>query len=194
VMELLHGRDLGQTVEEDGRMHPAEVAALGVVLSDALQYLAGQGVVRLDLKPNNVIMAARGPVIVDLGIAVRPDAGAAITQMNQIVGTPAYMAPEMVTGGPADQRSDQYSLALVLYFCLAGRGPWDDLTNAVAILSAVVSEPADCSRLPVSAEFQAALSRALAKAPADRFPDAAAFSAALKATPEWRSLGADAVS
>ena len=194
VMELLHGRDLGQTIAEDGLMHPPEVAALGVVLSDALQYLAGQGVVRLDLKPNNVIMAARGPVIVDLGIAVRPDAGATITQMNQIIGTPAYMAPEMITGSQADQRSDQYSLALVLYFCLAGRGPWDDLTNAMSILSAVVNEPADCSQLPISPEFRQTLSRALAKAPADRFPDAAAFSAALKTTPEWRSLGAEAAS
>jgi serine/threonine protein kinase len=188
VMELLHGRNLRQIVSDEGPLPPAEVAAVGSVLAQALDYIAAQRIVRLDLKPSNVIMADRGPVIIDLGIAIRSDASTAITRAGQLIGTPAYMAPELINGSDPDPRADQYALALVLYFCLVGKTPWDELAGAPAVIMAVMSEQVDTSVLPVSAEFRHALAVALSRNPGDRHASAAAFRSALEGTPEWRSL------
>jgi eukaryotic-like serine/threonine-protein kinase len=131
-------------------------------------------------------MADRGPVITDLGIAVQQALPTTtITDIGQFIGTPAFMAPELIRGGDADPRSDIYSLGLVLYYCLAGKLPWEDLPNIEAILNAVLIEKLDMSGLGISSGLQAALERATATAPADRFPDAAAFGEALRTTPEW---------
>jgi serine/threonine-protein kinase len=190
VMELLQGQNLTQIVSSARPMSPAETAAIGSVLAAALDYISEQGIVRLDLKPSNVIMADRGPVIIDLGIAVRPATGSALTRAGQLVGTPAYMAPELIEGKEPDPRADQYALALVLYYCLTGRTPWDDINGVPALIIAVMTEDVDTSGLPVSAEFKQVLSRALARDRDQRYPGAADFRDALLATPERRSLAA----
>lgn len=171
----------------------ASGAAVGSVLAQALDYIAAQRIVRLDLKPGNVIMADRGPVIIDLGIAMRSDASTAITRAGQLIGTPAYMAPELIDGSDPDPRADQYALALVLYFCLVGKTPWDELAGAPAVIMAVMSEQVDTSVLPVSAEFRHALAVTPSRNPGDRHASAAAFRSALEGTPEWRSLAGDDV-
>lgn len=92
IMEWLNGPNLQERIVREGPMPPAEVAAVGRVLSEALGYVAGEKVVRLDLKPSNIIMADRGPVIIDLGIALRVETSAPEpTQTGQLVGTPAFM-------------------------------------------------------------------------------------------------------
>jgi len=189
ITERLLGPTLQQQVKDEGVMSPGETVGLGQVLADALTYLAGEQVARLDLKPANIVMADRGPVITDLGIAVQQAVGVTgITVAGQFIGTPAFMAPELFSGGDAGPRSDIYSLGLVLYYCLAGKLPWEDLPPVAAILKAGRFEELDMSAVKISPGLQAALKKATASAPADRFPDAAAFGEALRATPEWREL------
>jgi eukaryotic-like serine/threonine-protein kinase len=190
VLEWVSGPNLGELIRNDGPMPPKEVAAIGRVLAAALAYLADRNIVRLDLKPGNIIMTAdRGPVLTDLGIALRagPDTSS-LTMTGQIVGTPAFMPPEQIEGQRPDARGDIYALGLVLYFCLAGRGPWEDLPNDLAVMWAVLNHQIDLSTLDISAEFRTVLGRALALKPGDRFPDAAALHNALNGTPEWISV------
>jgi serine/threonine protein kinase len=186
ITEWLAGPTLSARIENEGPMPAPEVAATGRILAEALSYIASQQVVRLDLKPGSIIMAARGPVIADLGIALR--AGVEqdeLTDAGIFIGTPAYMPRELINGLPPDQRADIYALGLVLYFCLTGRNPWEDLGNQMAILAAIVSREVDVSRLPVSGEFRAVLARALAGDRDKRYDDAAALKDALSGTPEW---------
>jgi serine/threonine protein kinase len=190
ITERLVGQTLQEVVQNEGIMSPGEVAGMGQVLASALTYLADQQVVRLDLKPGNIIMADRGPVIAELGIALVQDTDAPdITVTGMFVGTPAFMAPELFTGNEADRRSDIYSLGLVMHYCLAGKHPWEDLPHIADIGNAVLNERIYMSGLGISQQFQAVLERATARRPDDRFPDAAALGDALRQTPEWQALG-----
>jgi serine/threonine protein kinase len=190
IAERLLGPTLQEAIHNDGIMSPGEAAGIGQVLAGALTYLAGQQVVRLDLKPDNIVMADRGPVIADLGVAFEQDAGTTgITATGLIVGTPAFMAPELLSGNEADPRSDIYSLGLVMYYCLAGKHPWEDIPNVAEIMNAVLNERIDMSGLKISRPFRSVLERATARKPDDRFPDATALGDALRQTPEWQALG-----
>ena len=167
-------------------MPAPEVAATGRILAEALGYIASQQVVRLDLKPSSIIMAARGPVIADLGIALRVDAEQdVVTEAGMFVGTPAYMPRELIRSDPPDPRADIYALGLVMYFCLAGRNPWEGRGGQMQILTAIINEEVDVSRLPVSGGFRAVLAKALAAERDDRYDDAATLLDALSGTPEW---------
>lgn len=187
ILERLIGPTLEELVLDQGQMSPGEVAGLGQVLSDALTYLAAEGVVRIDLKPANIIMADRGPVVIDLGIAFQPDVGLTITAAGQFVGTPAYSAPEVIEGRDPDSRADIYALGMVMYYCLAGKTPWEGIDSPLRVMYAALNERVDVSGLGVSAPFRAILEKATARNPDDRFPDAAALRDALRRTPEWRA-------
>jgi serine/threonine protein kinase len=189
ILEWVNGPDMQEMISRDGPMPPREVAAVGRVLAEALKYVADQGIVRLDLKPNNIVMADRGPVIRDLGIAFRVESDEpALTKTGDFVGTPAFMAPELLQGGKADPRADIYALGINLYYCLMGRNPWEDQLEQVAVVFAIIYHPLDLTVLPVSPAFRTALGQAIARNPDDRFPDAIAFRDALTETPEWRSV------
>jgi serine/threonine-protein kinase len=186
VMEWLNGPNLHEQIIREGPMPAAEVAATGRVLAEALDYIAGQQVVRLDLKPSNIIMADRGPVIIDLGIALRVETGTrGLTQTGQLVGTPAFMARELIAGREPDQRVDIYALGLVMFFCLAGKTPWEGLVEQMAIMMAIMNEEIDVTSLPISPEFRQVLARALAGDRDQRFPNAADLRDAITKTPEW---------
>lgn len=189
ITERLLGQTLEEQVQGEGAMAPGEVAGLGHVLADGLTYLASEQVVRLDLKPTNIVMADRGPVITDLGIALqRARDVSRLTDVGVLIGTPAFMAPELLSGNAADTRSDIYSLGLVMYYCLAGKNPWADLPNLPAVMNAVLTERLDMSGLGVSPAFQKVIERATAPEPGDRFSDALQLRDALRMTPELRDL------
>ena len=192
ITEWLAGPTLSARIAKEGPMPAPEVAATGRILAEALSYIASQHVVRLDLKPSSIIMAARGPVIADLGIALRADVDQSwATQTGFFVGTPAYMPRELINSLKPDQRADIYALGLVMYFCLAGRNPWEDLGDQIAILAAIVNREVDVSRLPVSGEFRAVLAKALAGDRDKRYDDAAALKDALSGTPEWHAVSGE---
>jgi serine/threonine protein kinase len=188
VMERLQGPTLEDQVNKDGPMSPGEVAAMGQILAAAMDYLAGQQVVRLDLKPSNVVMADRGPVIIDLGIAYSmDDSDGRLTATNAIIGTPNFMAPELLEGGSAGPLSDIYALGMVMYFGLAGKTPWGT-GELHELFFRIISERIDMTDLVISAQLRDIIASATAKKPADRFATAAAMRDALLETPEWHSV------
>ena len=187
VMELLDGSTLANQIRHGGCMEADGVVRLGTVLADALGYLAGEGIVRIDLKPSNIIMQPfRGPVIIDLGVA-RDLEAIGLTADRGIVGTPMYMAPELISGGQPDPRVDIYSLGLVLYYCMAGHNPWEHLGELHKILWAILNEQIDLSVLSASQEFSQVIARATERDPERRFQTAADMREALVSTPEWRA-------
>jgi TolB-like protein/Flp pilus assembly protein TadD/tRNA A-37 threonylcarbamoyl transferase component Bud32 len=155
-------------------------------VADALHYAHQRGVVHRDIKPENILLEEDHAVVSDFGIALSIDDGrhGRLTGGGFTVGTPEYMSPEQASADPAvDGRSDQYSLACVLYEMLAGQVPFAGAT-ARAVIARQIADPAP----PVSTvrpELRPGLVRtlhqALAKVPADRFPDMRAFADALAA-------------
>ncbi len=188
IMELLEGSTLSQVVQSGGPLSPEATADVGHALAEGLTYLANKKVIRLDLKPGNIILhPQRGPVIIDLGIAKPVEPDTTITGIGGFVGTPMYMAPEVIQGDLADERADLYSLGLVLYYCLVGRSPWEG-KEGLGLMRAIMSTaevPLDALR--VSPEFRAVLSRVLVADITKRFVDASSFRVALEKTPEWRA-------
>src|SRR5437868_2465841 len=150
-----------------------------------------------DIKPENIMLHQGEPMVADFGIALAVSAAGRerLTETGLSPGTPAYMSPEQASAEPRlDGRSDQYSLACVLYEMLAGEPPYTGPT-AQAVIAKRLTEPiphlGTVRRVPPALE--AAVTKALSKAPADRFVTADAFVAALTAGstrathPRWRS-------
>lgn len=124
VMELVSGRTLAQTIEASGRIDPATACRIGIEVGQALSVAHGAGLVHRDIKPANIMITDSGTVkVVDFGIA-RAQAGDALTRTGAVLGSPAYMSPEQITGGTADARSDLYALGAVLHEMLTGSVPF----------------------------------------------------------------------
>jgi hypothetical protein len=194
VMELLDGPTLSHRIQEAGPIQAYDAVGVGIPLAEALHYLADQGIARIDLKPSNIIIQpSRGPVIIDLGVARRLEVADGITHSGYLVGTPMYMAPELLRGESPDRRADIYSLGLVLYYCLVGRNPWEHLGDLHAISFAIASQPVDVSGLPISQEFRQVIARATDHDRINRFESGAEMRAALLVTPEWREREGAAV-
>jgi serine/threonine protein kinase len=179
VMERLTGRTLGHELR-DGPLDEARLRAVADAVLGALEAAHAEGLVHRDVKPGNILLAADGTLKVgDFGIATTLDAGDSTTRVP--MGTPAYTAPERLRGLAATERSDLYSLGVVLYEAAAGVRPFTG-AGAVAVAEAVVGGAHTSLReqrpdLPVA--FVAAIERALATEPTDRFADAAEMRAAL---------------
>ena len=185
VLELVDGGTLADRLREHGRLPSAEVAEIGAAVLAALQAAHERGLVHRDVKPANVLLPAAGGVkLADFGIAKALDAVTAdLTATGQVLGTPRYLAPEQVAGKPATPASDLYSLAAVLYECLAGQPPFDAET-AIAVALAHQQQPVPplADRAPAApTPLVAVIERALAKDPAQRPPSAAHMRAELLA-------------
>ena len=164
VTELVDGQDLAARVRARGPLGGTELADLAAGLRDALAAVHAAGVVHRDLKPSNVLMAARGPVLIDFGIA--QDAGEEhLTSTGLVMGTPGYLAPELLSGDEPGPGSDLWGWAAVLAFAATGRPPFG--SGAVdVVLSRARTGAADLTGLgPVTS---GALRRALDPDPARR--------------------------
>ena len=178
VMEFVRGRSLAARLRADGRLPAPEAVRIARAMLSALGHCHAAGVLHRDIKPGNVLLAEDGAVkLTDFGIA--RTAASDLTAQGTLIGTPAYMAPEQFGGGALDARTDVYACAVVLYEMLTGRKPFDGDLFAVMhqVQSAAPPPPSGFVALPPTLE--AVLLRAMAKQPADRFHDAAAFAAAL---------------
>ncbi len=183
VMELLEGETLDALVRRQGPLAPIRAAALIVQALAALGFAHREGVVHRDIKPGNLILTNAGPLkILDFGVALIAGTDP-LTEAGFLVGTPAYMAPEQVTGAPVDARTDLYSMGLVFYFLVTGKLPFTGKTPALIAQARVDTDPVPARThmhaLPPWVE--SVLARAIARDPADRYQSADEFKAALEA-------------
>ena len=192
VMPYVEGESLRQRLRRAGPLAIDEALRIAGAISGALDYAHERGVIHRDVKPENIMLHQGEPMLADFGIAIAVAAarGERLTETGFSLGTPAYMSPEQSSAEPKlDGRSDQYSLACVVYEMLAGEPPYTGPT-AQAIIAKRFMEP--IPRLgtvrSVPPALEAAVTKALAKAPADRFATPSAFATALTATPKRARL------
>ena len=183
AMEAAPGVELERYTRPARRLPEPLALRAALRVAQALAYAHGRGVVHRDLKPANVLVHWPGDSLklVDLGLARAADA--AQTATGIVPGTPAYMAPELLAGGLPGPPGDLYALGAMLFQLLAGRLPFEAPTMG-ELLRRAATEPAPdlarlCPALPPA--LCALVARLLAKAPADRPPDAQAVVEALQA-------------
>ncbi len=183
VMELVEGEPLSALLVQarnDGHaVDPDIVRDLLAQASDGLAAAHAAGIVHRDVKPANLIVTPQGRVkVTDFGIARAAD-GVAITRTGAVMGTPQYLSPEQARGEQATPASDVYALGVVGYECLTGQRPFEGETP-VATTLAHLQQPVPALPPEVPADLAAVITTAMAKSPAERYPDAAAFAAALR--------------
>jgi eukaryotic-like serine/threonine-protein kinase len=192
AMELLEGKTLAATLRDEGPFSPARAVSVARALLSALAHAHGRGVLHRDVKPENVILAAGGaprPVLIDFGLASVRDAGP-LTGAGMCMGSPAYIAPERLLGEPHTERSDVYSVGVILYELLAGALPFLGCTPE-EIMHEVLHRPPRplrAIRSDVSVSLDAIVRRALARDPARRYADAEDVRSALDDLPALEAI------
>ncbi len=175
TMELIDGESLAAVLARTRRLPPARVVELCRPICAGLAAAHAAGVVHRDLKPDNVMLARDGRVVItDFGVA-RTAAGNANATVGVAVGTPAYMAPEQVRGAAdIDSRADIYALGVMLFEMLTGELPFTGDSPFVVAMARLDGEPPDARSLrpELSPALAAAVRRCMAKKPAERFAGA----------------------
>jgi Protein kinase domain len=182
AMDLAQGGSLGERLRR-GPAAPEEAARWIRDLAGAVDFAHQMGVLHRDLKPENVLFDDQGvPKLVDFGLAKLLDAKS-LTATGTMLGTPAYMAPEQVDGsrGAVGPAADVYGLGATLYHCLTGAPPFSGGSIMLTMLQVLEDPPPSIrdQNPEVSPGLEAVCMRALAKAPGDRFPSAAALAEAI---------------
>jgi serine/threonine-protein kinase len=188
VMELLEGETLAQHVTRLGALPPARAVHVVGQAARAIAEAHDHGIVHRDVKPENLFLTALGGEhdfvkVIDFGIAKVSGTGwATMTGTGWVLGTPAYISPEVAIGEPADARSDVYALGAVLYFLLCGRPPFE-ADNVAGLLFAHVNHhpppPSTVLGRSIPPDVEAVVLRALEKDPARRYPSGAELALAL---------------
>jgi len=194
VMELVRGRTLRELLDERTRLTPAQAVEILEPLLSALVAAHDAGLVHRDVKPENVLLADSGSVkVADFGLARAVEASSLTANGGLLLGTMAYLAPEQVTHGEADSRTDIYAAGIVLYEMLTGKVPYTAPTPvAVAYQHVHESVPAPSAAEPsVPPDFDSLVLRATARDPEERFGTAADFLVAARQAA--RGLGAQPV-
>jgi serine/threonine-protein kinase len=180
VMEYVEGETLAAMLA-NGPLPVERAVGLIWQVCRALEYAHTQGVVHRDIKSSNIIVDRSGRAkLGDFGVARIADKQA--TQTTAAIGTPAYMAPEQLRGRGADERSDLFSLAVVLYEALTARNPFrgEDVATVLYEIAHGSAVPAREHNAAVPPGLDAVIKRALSKEPDDRYPSARAFAEALR--------------
>src|SRR5437764_14369389 len=189
VMEFVNGPSLEKLLsEQDHTLRLEQALQLTLELAEALDYAHSQGVVHRDIKPANILITEDGHAkIADFGVAwLRHE----ITQIGEVVGSPAYMAPEQMSGKQGDARSDLFSLGVVLYSMITGFRPFQGNSAKTVVFKVMNIDPVPVTsfQTEVSPELDAIVSRAIAKDPEDRYPSGAALARAIQ---KFRETGSD---
>jgi len=192
AMELLEGTDLRSRLKE-GALPPAEAVEVARQVAEGLGFAHERGIVHRDVKPGNIMLLERGRAkIMDFGLA-RMRAADHKTVTGMVLGTPKYMSPEQVAGSPVDQRSDLFSLGIVLYEMLTGGRLFgaEDMTQIMHNVTYQEHEPPTRLKPELPAMLDFVVARALKKDPASRYQDAAELAADLSTCfTELRARGA----
>ena len=187
VMPFIVGESLRVRLDREQQLPVHDTIRISREVADALAYAHEQNVIHRDIKPENILLSQGHALVGDFGIAraVSRSGARRLTDAGFAIGTIAYMSPEQAAGDPVDGRSDLYSLSCVIYEMLTGKVPYDAAT-ALAILAkrgSIALQPMRQLRPTVPAHVDAAVRKALAPAPEDRFDSVAEFSAALGREP-----------
>ncbi|HZA81416.1 MAG TPA: protein kinase [Actinomycetes bacterium] len=203
AMRYVHASDLRRVLETEGRLDPVRTLAILDQVARALDAAHARGLVHRDVKPGNILLAP--PVLdgdpehvylVDFGLARADSDDRSIGGGGWFLGTPRYAAPEQAAGRPVDGRTDGYDLGCVLYECLTGRPPFPDGPGEAVLLAHLEATPprVTTQRPDLPPAIDQVVTRAMAKAPEDRFPSCralitAAHQALTQTTPTPRMGG-----
>ena len=183
VMPLVEGESLRDRLDREKQLSQDEAARIVTEVASALSYAHSHGVVHRDIKPENILLSGGTAVVADFGIARAVDESEqSLTKAGTVIGTPAYMSPEQATGATQiDGRSDQYSLACVLYELLVGQPPFTGPTAQAIIArhSLDMVSPPSIMRPGIPDAMEDALLKALSKVPADRYATTMLFAEAI---------------
>jgi len=177
AMEYVNGRTLADILKQSGTLTPMQVCDVMSEVASALISAHQNGVIHRDIKPGNILVSTTGQVkVADFGIARALGAGVeqGLTQTGAVMGTATYFSPEQAQGVATDQRSDIYSLGVVMYEMLSGVAPFTG-ENAVAIAYKQVHEhamPLDQRLTSVPPEVAAIVAKCMEKSPDDRYSSA----------------------
>ncbi|MGH3242878.1 MAG: serine/threonine-protein kinase, partial [Spirillospora sp.] len=165
VTEYIDGPSLEKAVGGKGPLPGSDLEGVAVGVATALAAIHGAGIVHRDLKPANVLLSSTGPRVIDFGIARALDAPSGPTRTGQFVGTPAYIAPEVLRGEPVEQASDVFSWGCVVAYAGTGRSPFQGKTVAETFQRISHGEP-DLDGL--DPRLRDVVAAALGKDPRDR--------------------------
>jgi serine/threonine protein kinase len=180
AMRYVHASDLRQVLEAEGRLDPARALAILDQVARALDAAHARGLVHRDVKPGNILLAP--PVLdgdpehvylVDFGLARSESDDRSIGGAGSFLGTPRYAAPEQAAGHPVDGRTDGYALGCVLFECLTGQPPFPGGSGEAVLLAHLEAPPPRVTtvRPDLPPGIDEVVAKAMAKTPADRFPD-----------------------
>ncbi len=197
VMPLVEGDTLRSRLDRERQLPIEDALRITTEVAGALDYAHRHGVIHRDIKPENILLQDGRAVVADFGIAlaVQTAGGQRVTQTGLSLGTPQYMSPEQAMGEKViDARTDVYALGAVLYELLTGEPPFTGATAQSIVAKVLTERPTapTAVRDTIPRYVEAAVYKALAKLPADRFATAAQFAAALARpeTMESAALGA----
>jgi serine/threonine protein kinase len=181
VLEYVAGEALNRILKRENKLTVATALQLAEEIAMALDYAHNQGVTHRDIKPGNILITQENHAkIADFGIAKLNLAH--FTLPGRVLGTPAYMAPEQLSGEGADGRSDLFSLGVILYAMVTGHSPFQGNSATTVCFKVANRDPVPASALDLNLprELDAVISRAMAKDPQERYQRGADFAAELR--------------
>ena len=188
VMEFVRGELLLDRIDRKGRIPAGEAIAIAVGMLGALAHAHSLGMIHRDIKPANIMVTPSGQVkLLDFGLAKDTAASMEpLTRAGLVFGTPGYLSPEQAGGKPIDSRIDLYAVGVVLFEMVTGRRLFPHKDPIDQVRDHLTREPDKPRSLvpSLSAELEAAILKALAKSPDDRFETAKEFADALERCPE----------
>ena len=188
AMPYVEGETLRDCLDREKQLSIGEALRITAEIADGLSYAHSRGLVHRDIKPENILLSSGHAVVTDFGIGRAIDQSAAerLTYTGMATGSPAYMSPEQWTSDDrVDGRSDEYSLACMLYEMLVGEPPFSG-TSASALMARHNMSPVPSVRLvrpTVPEAIDEAIAKAMEKIPADRYPTVTLFAETLAAAP-----------
>ena len=176
AMRYIPGHSLQDAVQTEGPLEPQRAVTILAQVADALDAAHEEGLVHRDVKPGNILVATdkhgrEHAYLADFGLTKRRSSVAGKTKTGQFIGSIDYASPEQIEGKPLDGRSDQYSLACVLYFCITSKRPFERDSEVAVLYAHLKDRPPRLStaRPEVPAELDRGVGRAMSKSPRDRY-------------------------
>jgi serine/threonine-protein kinase len=194
AMRRIDGEDLKQMLLREGALDAGRALEIARQMANALDAAHASGLVHRDVKPGNILVEPQDgrehAFLSDFGLTKQSGSHSTVTDIGHLVGTLAYMSPEQIRGEGVSGRSDQYSLACVVFQCVTGQPPFTG--SDVSVMLGHLQQPPPAPSLAgaqLGAGFDSVMERALAKDPTARFPSCAEFVKAARASIDGRASG-----